>query len=201
MIQLPSKYKEYTISLVVSVISALILLGVQSSISQNPSVNVTVLEWLNSTSNHARLETLIQNVGNAPAEKITILFAVPTGYNLTDYSSTDGIPLKSDFINHNLVISMERLAPHSFTILEVEGNVGYNSAKTVWLAFNKGTTQLVLPTSKTSIGITSIDDVVQVSLIFSFTGIMLTVSAVIRYYSVNRTEAFRLRYLNYSLIR
>src|SRR5947209_13397808 len=123
-------------NLIIPAILSLFTLGITHGIDnalQNPELKAVLLD---EKDNHTKISTinlLIQNVGNAPAKDILILFETHYKYNFTSFNSTESIPKELNNSDQKLRISVDKISPQSFIILTTKGKFLEDERDVIWI--------------------------------------------------------------------
>jgi len=198
---IPTWVRSLAITAVLTVISLGITIGIPSII-QNPSIDFTVLVWNDEKSGISKIKTIVQNVGDAPATNISILYNTGSNYDLISFNSTDATPRRSDELDNQLRINIERLSPQSFAILVTEGRINNQINKTIWLTSDSESKILTLSRESRNIGITSMgffEDKYGSLLIEAGFGLFFVL--IFRYFNFHKSEFLRKNYLGKHKIR
>lgn len=197
---IPDAIRKYPVSFGIALIPVLIGNLLISPLLTNPEVNISTLEFHNKTSNHSVIYTIIENLGNSPSEHIKIYFDTKNPYILLGYRSVDSIPINNTGSDGYLRVSIDRLAPQSFTILKATAPISYTE-KTIWLTSDKETKFVTLPSNTTDSGVSSIDFTNQNDAAVVTGGVGILILLLFRYVNFYKSEAKRKDFLGVHQIK
>lgn len=192
---LPSWVKTIGIPLILAVLSALISSSFEFSITQNPQIQIVVMEEKNYDKNISNLRTVVQNIGDKHEENILITFNAPFKYSLVSHNSTDSIPVVVDD-SEILRVNLNRLAPSSYVILNTEGMFQHDSSKTIVLTTSSKTEFFTLNNVTKNMMVSNIAYLDKINNSLAIEGIAGGIIFVVyRFFLLHRYEFFRKQYL------
>lgn len=191
--RLPNSVIKYGSAIILAIIPLLVANAILSP-AETPNIDLTVLEFLDKEQDKSIIKILVQNTGNVPSTNNLILLNTLNSYKLVTHYSTDTIP-KIIQNENNLHISIDRIAPQAYVILEAHGPI-LPSQKFFWVTTDKETEIVRLPKSEVEMGVSSVniskdrDIAYTVVIIFGFAALI-----VYRSYHFYKSEQLRRIYL------
>ncbi len=192
---LPDTIRKFIIAIILALIPLLIVNVITSPIFEKPEIDLTLLERYNEESNTSTVYAIIQNTGNQASKNILVLFDTIEPYKLVSFESTDKFPKDITGDNKKLRLSIERLSPQTYVILETKGMIS-NYSKIVWVTSDKETEFISLPYSDLDSGISSVNLMKYRELIYLYVAIFgVFALLVFRYVNFHKSETSRRRFL------
>lgn len=191
---LPDTIRKHVITVILALIPLLIANLMISPFFQNPDLDLTILERKNENSDLSKFFVVIQNTGNIASNDILITFYADNKFKLISFAGTDKLPQDVSHDGGNLRLSLERLSPQAYLILETEGPEA--GAKSIWVTSDRITKFLSLASSQSDSVISSVNlmENREISfLVISAFGISALL--VFRYINFYKSEHTRRNYL------
>lgn len=198
---LKNLFKSIIIPLILTVSSAVIGFYVVH-LFQNSDVHITVLQFDHTNETYAKIYGIVQNTGTAPAKDLLLVFNYPHKYQLTGFNSTESIPKTVNSTDGILRITLDRLSPQSYIILELNSSSSKHSSSQIWVTSDGNTKSLTIPYREENFGISSLPYTVSgLSSLEVEAGIGIGLFMVIRYLLYTKSESLRRDYLGIYDIR